>query len=42
MTLNKHLQEVDPNTLSPEQLRERLSWRNQHPAEALYEGSYGR
>jgi hypothetical protein len=33
MTYNKHLEDVDPSTLSPEELRERLSWRDQHPAE---------
>jgi hypothetical protein len=35
MTHNKHLEEVDPNTLSPEELRERLTWRDEHPAEVI-------
>jgi hypothetical protein len=30
---HKHLEEVDPSTLSPEELRERLTWRDAHPAE---------
>ena len=32
---HKHLEEVDPNTLSPEELRERLAWRDEHPAEVI-------
>jgi hypothetical protein len=32
---HKHLEEVDPNTLSPEELRERLTWRDEHPAEVI-------
>ena len=35
MTYNKHLEEVDPSTLSPEELRERLTWRDEHPAEVI-------
>jgi hypothetical protein len=35
MTHNKHLEEVDTNTLSPEELRERLTWRDEHPAEVI-------
>ena len=32
---HKHLQEIDPSTLSPEELRERLTWRDEHPAEVI-------
>ena len=32
---HKHLEEVDPNTLSPEELRERITWRDEHPAEVV-------
>ena len=32
---HKHLEEVDPSTLSPEELRERLTWRDEHPAEVI-------
>jgi hypothetical protein len=32
---HKHLQEVDPSTLSPEELRERLRWRDENPAEVI-------
>jgi hypothetical protein len=32
---HKHLEEVAPSTLSPEELRERLTWRDEHPAEVL-------
>ena len=32
---HKHLQEIDPSTLSPEELRERLRWRDEHPAEVI-------
>ena len=32
---SKHLEDVDPNTLSPEELRERLTWRDEHPAEVI-------
>ena len=32
---HKHLEDVDPATLSPTELRERLQWRDQHPAEVL-------
>lgn len=32
---HKHLMDVDPNTLSPEELKERLAWRDAHPAEVL-------
>ena len=35
MTENRHLQEIDPGTLSPEELRERLTWRDEHPAEVI-------
>ena len=35
MTHNKHLEEVDPSTLSTEELRERLTWRDEHPAEVI-------
>ncbi len=33
MTDERHLQEVDPATLSPEEITERLRWRDAHPAE---------
>jgi hypothetical protein len=32
---HKHLQEIDPSTLSPEELRERLTWRDENPAEVI-------
>jgi hypothetical protein len=32
---HKHLEEVDPSTLSPTELRERLTWRDEHPAEVI-------
>jgi hypothetical protein len=32
----KHLQEIDPSTLSPEELREHLAWRDEHPAEIIH------
>jgi hypothetical protein len=32
---HEHLQEIDPSTLSPEELRERLRWRDEHPAEVI-------
>ena len=32
---HKHLGEVDPDTLSPTELRERLRWRDEHPAEVI-------
>jgi hypothetical protein len=32
---HRHLEEVDPSTLSPEELRERLTWRDEHPAEVI-------
>ena len=32
---HKHLQEIDPSTLSPEELRERLSWRDAHQPEVI-------
>jgi hypothetical protein len=32
---HKHLEEVDPSTLSPDELRERLTWRDEHPAEVI-------
>jgi hypothetical protein len=35
MAQNRHLEEVDPGTLSPEELRERLTWRDEHPAEVI-------
>jgi hypothetical protein len=35
MTQNKHLQEVNPSTLNPTELRERLTWRDEHPAEVI-------
>jgi hypothetical protein len=35
MTIHKHLEEVDPSTLSPTELRERLTWRDEHPAEVI-------
>ena len=31
----EHLQEIDPSTLSPEELRERLTWRDENPAEVI-------
>jgi hypothetical protein len=33
---HKHLQEIDPSTLSPEELRERLTWRDENPAEVIH------
>jgi hypothetical protein len=30
---DKYLEEVDPNTLSPDELRARLAWRDEHPVE---------
>jgi hypothetical protein len=30
-----HLREIDPSTLSPEALRERLVWRDQHQPEVI-------
>ncbi len=33
MTDERHLQEVDLSTLSPEEIKERLDWRDKHPAE---------
>jgi len=35
MTTHKHLEEVDPSTLNPTELRERLTWRDEHPAEVI-------
>jgi hypothetical protein len=35
MTTHKHLEEVDPSSLSPTELRERLTWRDEHPAEVI-------
>jgi hypothetical protein len=35
MTTHKHLEEIDPSTLSPTELRERLTWRDEHPAEVI-------
>ena len=35
MTHHKHAEVVDPNTLSPTELRERLAWRDAHPAEVV-------
>ncbi len=32
---SKHLEEVDPSTLGPTELRERLTWRDEHPAEVI-------
>ena len=32
---HKHLQEIDPSTLSPEELRERLTWRDEHQPEVI-------
>jgi hypothetical protein len=32
---HKHLEEVDPSTLSPEELRERLTWRDAHQPEVI-------
>jgi hypothetical protein len=32
---HKHLQEIDPSTLSATELRERLTWRDEHPAEVV-------
>lgn len=32
---HRHAEEVDPSTLSPTELRERLQWRDQHPAEVI-------
>ena len=32
---HKHLEEVDPSTLAPTELRERLTWRDEHPAEVI-------
>lgn len=32
---HKHLEEVDPDTLAPTELRERLAWRDEHPAEVI-------
>jgi hypothetical protein len=32
---HKHLEEADPSTLSPTELRERLTWRDEHPAEVI-------
>ena len=33
MTEERHLQDVDLSTLSPEEIKERLTWRDAHPAE---------
>ena len=33
--IHKHQEEVDPSTLSPTELRERLTWRDEHPAEVI-------
>jgi hypothetical protein len=35
MTTHMHLEEVDPSTLNPTELRERLTWRDEHPAEVI-------
>jgi hypothetical protein len=32
---HEHLREIDPSTLSPTELRERLSWRDQHQPEVI-------
>jgi hypothetical protein len=32
---HRHLEEVDPSTLSPEELRERLTWRDEHQPEVI-------
>lgn len=32
---HRHLQEVDLSTLTPEEIKERLHWRDEHPAEVL-------
>jgi hypothetical protein len=33
--IHKHLEEVDPSSLSPTELRERLTWRDEHPTEVI-------
>jgi hypothetical protein len=35
MTEERHLQDVDLSTLSPEEIKERLTWRDAHPAEVI-------
>ena len=32
---HKHLEEVDPSTLNPTELRERLAWRDENPTEVV-------
>jgi hypothetical protein len=32
---HKHLQEIHPSTICPEELRERLRWRDENPAEVI-------
>ena len=35
MTIHEHLREVDPGSLTPEEIKERLRWRDEHQPEVI-------